>query len=185
MFLLILPFPIVFTPDDPPRPSRPKAGLGLVMMMMMMMIGDWRRWEPLTRLRNWSHKFTKFPANFETTFSKDFEATFKKIPPLAGAGCGDHYNMGSSCKKEYHLRQWQFSFFLFLRLLRFYVSGLSTITIILNYLYIKKTTELSWPWGAWGQFGDCVGIAILRKASWWWRWWCCRWCWWLWRCARS
>ena len=38
--------------------------------------GDWRRWEPLTRLRRWSHKFTKFPANFETTFSKDFEATF-------------------------------------------------------------------------------------------------------------
>ena len=33
-FLLILPSPIVFTPDDPPRPSRPKAGLGLVMMMM-------------------------------------------------------------------------------------------------------------------------------------------------------
>ena len=24
--------------DDPPRPSRPKAGLGLVMMMMMMII---------------------------------------------------------------------------------------------------------------------------------------------------
>ena len=27
-FLLILPSPKVFTPDDPPRPSRPKAGLG-------------------------------------------------------------------------------------------------------------------------------------------------------------
>ena len=25
-------------PDHPPRPSRPKAGLGLVMMMMMMMM---------------------------------------------------------------------------------------------------------------------------------------------------
>ena len=24
--------------DDPPRPSRPKAGLGLVIMMMMMMM---------------------------------------------------------------------------------------------------------------------------------------------------
>ena len=28
--------PEVFPPDDLPRPSRPKAGLGLVMMMMMM-----------------------------------------------------------------------------------------------------------------------------------------------------
>ena len=37
-FLLILPSPKVFTPDDPPRPSRPKAGLGLVMIMMMIMI---------------------------------------------------------------------------------------------------------------------------------------------------
>ena len=27
-------------PDDPPRPSRPKVGLGLVMMMMIMMV--WR-----------------------------------------------------------------------------------------------------------------------------------------------
>ena len=30
--------PEVFPPDDLPRPSRPKAGLGLVMMMMMMMM---------------------------------------------------------------------------------------------------------------------------------------------------
>ena len=30
--------PEVFPPDDLPRPSRPKAGLGLVMMMMMMMV---------------------------------------------------------------------------------------------------------------------------------------------------
>ena len=30
--------PKVFPPDDLPRPSQPKAGLGLVMMMMMMMI---------------------------------------------------------------------------------------------------------------------------------------------------
>ena len=36
-FLLILPSPKVFTPDDPPRPSRPKAGLGLVRIMMRMM----------------------------------------------------------------------------------------------------------------------------------------------------
>ena len=28
----------LYPPDDPPRPSRPKAGLGLVMMMMMMMM---------------------------------------------------------------------------------------------------------------------------------------------------
>ena len=28
----------LFPLDDPPRPSRPKAGLGLVMMMMMMMM---------------------------------------------------------------------------------------------------------------------------------------------------
>ena len=37
-FLLILPSPKVFTPDDPPRPSRPKAGLGLVMIMLMTMM---------------------------------------------------------------------------------------------------------------------------------------------------
>ena len=37
-FLLILPFPKVFTPDYPTRPSRPKVGLGLVMMMMMMIL---------------------------------------------------------------------------------------------------------------------------------------------------
>ena len=37
-FLLILPSPKVFPPDDLPRPSRPKAGLGLVMMMMMMVM---------------------------------------------------------------------------------------------------------------------------------------------------
>ena len=30
--------PEVFPPDDLPRPSRPKAGLGLVMMMMIMMM---------------------------------------------------------------------------------------------------------------------------------------------------
>ena len=30
--------PEVFPPDDLPRPSRPKAGLGLVMMMMKMMM---------------------------------------------------------------------------------------------------------------------------------------------------
>ena len=30
--------PEVFPPDDLPRPSRPKAGLGLVMMMMMIMM---------------------------------------------------------------------------------------------------------------------------------------------------
>ena len=35
-FLLILPSPKVFTPDDPPRPSWPKAGLGLVMIMLML-----------------------------------------------------------------------------------------------------------------------------------------------------
>ena len=28
--------PKVFFPDNPPRPSRPKAGLGLVMIMMMI-----------------------------------------------------------------------------------------------------------------------------------------------------
>ena len=33
-FLLIFPSPKVFTSDDPPRPSRPKAGLGLVFTMM-------------------------------------------------------------------------------------------------------------------------------------------------------
>ena len=38
-FLLILPSPKVFTPDDPPRPSRPKASLGLVIIMMIMKIG--------------------------------------------------------------------------------------------------------------------------------------------------
>ena len=30
--------PKVFPPDDLPRPSRPKAGLGLVMMMMRIMV---------------------------------------------------------------------------------------------------------------------------------------------------
>ena len=30
--------PEVFPPDDLPRPSRPKAGLGLVIMMMVMML---------------------------------------------------------------------------------------------------------------------------------------------------
>ena len=30
--------PEVFHPDDLPRPSRPKAGLGLVMIMMMMIL---------------------------------------------------------------------------------------------------------------------------------------------------
>ena len=28
----------LYPPDDPPRPSRPKAGLGLVMMMMILMV---------------------------------------------------------------------------------------------------------------------------------------------------
>ena len=32
--------PKVFSPDDPPRPSRQKAGLGLVMIMMMMIKDD-------------------------------------------------------------------------------------------------------------------------------------------------
>ena len=35
--------------DDPPRPSRPKAGLGLVSIMMMMMpqrYGSWKQWFP-------------------------------------------------------------------------------------------------------------------------------------------
>ena len=30
--------PEVFCPDDLPRPSRPKAGLGLVVMMMVMVM---------------------------------------------------------------------------------------------------------------------------------------------------
>ena len=37
-FLPILPSLTVFTSDDPPWPSRPKAGLGVVMIMMMLLM---------------------------------------------------------------------------------------------------------------------------------------------------
>ena len=33
----------LYPPDDPPRPSRPKAGLGLVMIMMLMLMRKNRR----------------------------------------------------------------------------------------------------------------------------------------------
>ena len=87
--------------------------------------------------------------NFRQTskplFQKTLKPLFKRFPQR-GMDVVIITTWGQAVKKNITFVDGNFQIFdhfLFLRILRFYVSGLSTITIILNYLYIKKTTELS------------------------------------------